>query len=268
VKYLLDHYGTYEVLNHAGLRSHNPKETYKIPSWVPDWRVRSDYSRRIIDWLPVGPSSKEIVKANTVCLEDWGVLVCMGYTFGIIHSTGDAVEEIKPLGDSIGRVIWDNKWHRRKLIEHGVLSSLGTKLGTVANLFARSHPLTYRRKLATTKGGVLCLVPGEAQVGDLICQFVGGSVPFILRPLLVDQPVPLDPSMWSKLIDKALQWILWDNEGAESVDSEIRAALEVNGCSEDMEIKHCTFIGECFVDGLMDGKVDQASRSKVAFALN
>jgi len=80
-------------------------------------------------------------------------------------------------------VVWDDKWRRRKLIEHGVLSDLGTRLGTVMSLVSRSHPLTHGRKLAKLKGDVLALVPKEARERDIVVLFRGAKVPFVLRKL-------------------------------------------------------------------------------------
>lgn len=31
--------------------------------------------------------------------------------------------------------------------------------------------------------GVACLVPEETQLSDLVCQFIGSLVPFILKPI-------------------------------------------------------------------------------------
>lgn len=139
----------------------------KIPSWAPDWRFRSDYKNKIVDWIGSLPFTGILAKPQYAYFEDKGILACKGYFYDIIHAISDDTSEIKPSAGSIGRVIWENKWHRRKLIEYGLLSNLGTRLATVASLISRSHPLTYRRKLAKTKVGVLALVPREAQKGML-----------------------------------------------------------------------------------------------------
>jgi hypothetical protein len=149
VKYLLGNDGSYEVLSHAGLQQSISQPLPNLPSWAPDWRSRSDYKYKIIDWMPVSsPLTEEQVKLNYVCLEDHRILACAGFVFDTIQSVSDSAhEEIKLSQGSIGRVIWDSKLHRRKLIEHGVNSTLSTKLGSVQSLFSSNHPLTYRRKL-------------------------------------------------------------------------------------------------------------------------
>ena len=278
-KYLIEHYGSYEVLSHAGQHHQRHQKLqyhykYGNPSWTPDWRIPSDYKDKIVDWVPTKASDEKVVEKNHVFLEEYGILVCMGKVFDRIHSI-DEGREINPYPDSFGRVNW-NKWHRRKLIEHGVVSHLGTKLGTVTSLFARSHPLTYRRKLAQTKGGIFCLVPRDARVGDLICQFTGSPIPFILRPWKEDEWQPKEIDVCSRMIVKALECITrtWTREFTlEHVDEEIAAALKRKRREDmgDVAIHHYTFIGESFVDGLMHKdkvSVSGEDQEEVAFALH
>jgi len=273
VRYLLENDGSYEVLSHAGRPQNTDKDNQKIPSWAPDWRVPSTYKNNIVDWVPASPSSKSLVKENHAYLEDRGVLICMGYKFETIFSVEDIVQEIKPSPGSIGRIIWDNKFQRRRLIEHGVLSDLGTKLGTVSSLFARSHPLTFRRKLAKTKGETLCLVPQDTQVGDMICQFVGSSVPFIVRTMNAEDWKP-KKSAWSKFLDKVFGRIFWWSENRkppEVVNAEIRIALKAKKLENgEAAIEHGSFIGECFIDGLMTVRLrDKEGKVPIlAFALH
>jgi hypothetical protein len=277
VKYLIEHDGSYEVLSHAGQYQYqHQKKTrslyqYVHPSWAPDWRIPSDYKDRIVDWIP-SPSSENIIEKNHIFLEEYGILVCMGQVFDRIYLISDRAEG-KMHPSSIGRVSW-NKWHRRKLIEHGVLSHLGTKLGTVTSLFARMHPLTYRRKLAQTKGGTLCLVPRDAQVGDLICQFTGSPVPFILRPWREEQWKRKDIGPCSNLIVKFLEWTTKSRTrifALDYVDEKISAALKDRVRKEDVGIQHYTLIGESFVDGLMSKEKAEVAgnmKQEVAFALH
>lgn len=205
-------------------------------------------------------------------LEEYGILVCIGQVFDRIHSISDR-EEVKLHPSSIGRVSW-NKWHRRKLIEHGVLSHSGTKLATVTSLFARMHPLTYRRKLAETKGGTSCLVPRDAQEGDLICHFTGSPTPFILRPWGEGQWKRKDIGPCSKLVVKFLEWITSTSTRVyvlKYVDEKISDALKMKRRKENVEIQHYTLIGECFVDGLTSKKkaaVGGDETQEVAFALH
>ena len=275
-KYLIEHDGSYEVLSHAGQHQHQrlkkiqPHHQYGHPSWAPDWRIPSDYKDKIVDWIPPPPSEDRIAKSH-IFLEEYGILVCVGQVFDHIHSISDG-EEVKMHPSSIGRVSW-NKWHRRKLIEHGVLSHLGTKLGTVTSLFARMHPLTYRRKLAQTKGGTLCLVPRDAQAGDLICQFTGSPIPFILRPWGEEHWKRKDIGPCSKLIVKFLEWITKSTTrifALDYVNEKISAALKNKVRKEDVEIQHYTLIGECFVDGLMNEEKSAIGdeQQNVAFALH
>jgi len=119
----------------------------------------------------------------------------------------------------------------------------------------------------------LCLVPQDAQVGDMICQFVGGSVPFILRSTDTEEWKP-EESAWSKFLNKVFGWIpLWSEKrnSPEVVNAEIRTALSAKKTENyKAAIEHCHFIGECFVDGLMSG-VSRDKEEKVpmvAFALH
>lgn len=272
VKYLLDHDGSYEVLSQAGPNYHNSNEKHKLPTWVPDWRFKSHPSRKIVDWVPPLPSSKNFVQSNHIFLEEYGILVCIGNKFETVFSIGDTVEEIKPPPDSLDRVTWDNKWYRRKMIEHGVLSDPSTKLGTVNQLFTHSHPLTYERKLAKTKGGILCLVPRETEVGDAICQFTGSRVPFILRPLKAEDWKQEGPSVWSKFAGKLKSW-LFGSDSSDSYPDIINTAISEGLHAENIEndcllIQHYKFIGECYVDGLMSGIAPGKEERKIAFALH
>ncbi|KAH7370541.1 heterokaryon incompatibility protein-domain-containing protein [Rhexocercosporidium sp. MPI-PUGE-AT-0058] len=187
VKYLLDNSNdnAYEVLSHAGLHSHSPpnKTIHQIPSWAPDWRHPSLYKTKIVDWIAPSPVTPTLLEQNHIYLPRHSTLICIGHTHNIISAIAADTSAIKPAAGSIGRVIWVDKWRRKTLIEHGVLSNLGTKLGTVTGLVARSHPLTFGRKVARLKGGVLALVPGEAGVGDAVVGFVGGGIPFVVRRL-------------------------------------------------------------------------------------
>jgi hypothetical protein len=272
VKYLLDHDRSYEVLSQAGPHHHNPKSKHKFPTWTPDWRYKSHPSRKIVDWVPPLQSSKQLIKDNHIYLEDHGLLVCIGNKFETIFSVGDTVEEIKPSPETLDRLIWDNKWYRRKMIEHGVLSDPSTKLGTVSHLFARSHPLTYERRLAKTKGGILCLVPRETEVGDEICRFVGSSVPFILRPLKAEDWKAEDPSAWSRFVN-GLKKLVYGSAVKGSyrqvVDIAVSDALHSKNVGNDgLMIQHHRFIGECYVDGLMSGSSSGKEAAKIAFSLH
>lgn len=175
------------------------------------------------------------------------MLVCVGYKFDTIQSISADTSEIKPAAGSIGRVIWDDKWRRRKLIEHGVLSDLGTRLGTVASLVSRSHPITHARKLARLKGGALTLVPSEAREGDVVGVFVGSGVPFVLRG-----------------VEKKSAAADWD----EQEDDALTGLKEKGSEREDLDVGHYRFVGECFVDGLMGREVRKEWKKNMAFVLH
>ncbi|KAH6717931.1 heterokaryon incompatibility protein-domain-containing protein [Leptodontidium sp. MPI-SDFR-AT-0119] len=253
VKYLLDHDGTgsYEILSHAGLHSHSsPKSspTHQIPSWAPDWRHPSPYKTKIVDWIATS-SIPTLVQHNHIYLPHHNSLVCIGHKHNIIQSISADTSDVKPAAGSIGRVIWVDKWRRRNLIEHGVLSNLGTKLGTVTGLVGRCHPLTLGRKVASLKGGVLALVPSEARVGDVVAGFVGSGVPFVVRDLGRGDHERDD---WGGLEEEALsKFSEMDREGG------------------DLGIGHYHFVGECFVDGLMSIETrDWELKKKEAFCLH
>ena len=237
-----------------------------MPSWTPDWRTPSDYKHKIIDYVGRTPGRKDLIHRSHVCLESLGVLGCLGYQYDTISTTSRTAQEVEPSSGSIGKSIWDTKWQKRKMLEHGVLSDPRTKLGTVTNLFARSHPLTYHRKLATTRGGILCLVPKDAREGDLICQLVGSEVPYILRRLERKDLEVRSASIWERLRDRVLDWITWTTPRSidfEDLNAEILESLRRKNMDVGKpEIQHCIFIGEAFVDGLMQRGLAVPSKSE------
>lgn len=159
VRYLLENEGNYEVLIHAGLQQSISSSLSGLPLWAPDWQIRNENKYKIIDWVPANSSFVDDVKLNHTFIDDQGILSCAGHIIDTIHCVSDrSSEELKLAPGNIRRVIWDQKLYRRELIEHGVHSTLETKLGSIQSLFARSHPLTYKRKLAKIKRGILCLV--------------------------------------------------------------------------------------------------------------
>ncbi|PVH77863.1 hypothetical protein DL98DRAFT_495122 [Cadophora sp. DSE1049] len=251
VKYLIDE-GSYEILSHAGLHPSTTSRSSKhqIPSWAPDWRRPSPYKTKIVDWIATSPSS-HLLRNNHIYLPHHNSLICLGHQSKshTIQSISADTSEVKPAAGSIGRVIWDDKWRRRKLIEHGVSSDLGTRLGSVEGLVSRSHPLTYGRKLARLRGDVLALVPREAREEDVVVVFRGGKVPFVLRRLERGQ---------------------CDDDGRDELEEEsLRAFDEMSGKRQDLEIGHFQFIGECFVDGLMRFDSHEKHNEKIqAFALH
>lgn len=163
------------------------------------------------------------------------------------------------------------------MLEHGVFSDVSTKLGTVTSLFSRSHPLAYRRKLAQTKRGALSLVPEDTQEGDVICKFFGSQIPYILRPISDEHWKRKEEiSIWSRMTSKILTWMFWlrqERNDLENLDGEISRLLkEKSSENGNGEVEHYIFIGECYVDGLMqrESGTEAADNSKqrIAFALH
>jgi len=248
VKHLVQNNHSYEVISHAGPVTSDSDSRYKIPSWAPDWRYPSPYKTKIVDWVAIS-SPPEVVKQNHIFLDQYSSLVCLGYIYSTIQSISADTSETKLAGGGIGRVVWDDKWRRRKLIEHGVLSDLGTRLGTVMSLVSRSHPLTHGRKLAKLKGDVLALVPKEARERDIVVLFRGAKVPFVLRKLKKEES---SGDAWDSLEIEALT-----------------AFQEMDSKRQDLKPGHYQFIGECFADGLMRADSHENRSEKFqAFALH
>lgn len=265
VKYLLDHTSTYEVLSHAGAVQFQTLDTSpqapqlaKLPSWVPDWRTPTPYKNKIVDWIsPPTPSSTSPTAQKPVYayLPAFSLLACKGHLYSTITTIDLSPSSIKPSPGSIGRVIWDNKHHRKILLEHGILSDLGTRLATVTSLINRSHPLTYRRRLAKLENEILALVPQEAEEGDLVVVFGGSGIPFVLRRREREKVEKL--GLMGRL------WAWWFGvrgkvKDLEEADLEIRKAINLrDGEGKQLPIEHCSFVGECFVGGLMHKNTDE-----------
>ncbi|KUJ08546.1 uncharacterized protein LY89DRAFT_599601 [Mollisia scopiformis] len=247
VKYLLDHNKTYEVLSHAG-QSQDPSRQHlsKIPSWAPDWRVRSEYKHKIVDrkpgtnllrWIPPSPTSSSS-KPQYAYLPSHSILACLGTTYSAIQSISPDTSSIKPSPGSTS-------------------PSPSLFPSKITNLISRSHPLVYKRRLARTSTEVWALVPFDAEVGDLIVVFRGGGV-FVLRRKGKEE--------WKK----GVGWREWMfGARREDVVEEIRMAIGAAGRGKVIE--HCRFVGECFVDGLMHkfSHVDEAQgTNEVIFAMH
>lgn len=252
VKHLLAHDGNYEILSHTGQHKYETQTHQTIPSWAPDWRVRSSYRTRIVNWLPPSPASPDLIAQNHAFLPDYDVLVCAGYRIGTILNIGADISAINPAKGSIGRIIWDQKNRRRQLHGDGVLSDYENELGTVFSFISRRHPVTHKRKLADLEGGVLALVPMDAREGDVVGWFFGGTVPFVLRR--VENGAWMEPT--------SSNWTVTEKEVINALEAK-------NADTQDMDVEHYTFIGECYVDGYM-GSITQEqdiSRAPVAFVL-
>jgi hypothetical protein len=156
---------------------------------------------------------------------------------------------------------------------------LRTGMGSVANLFARSHPLVYRRKLAKLRNGTSALVPRDAEEGDIIVHFVGSQIPFVLRPLALEERRRQEAGGFlSKVMSKMTTWAFWLRHReveVENVDAEVLSALRQKGAElggGKVEVEHYVFVGECIVDGLKQGSSDLSGekdeRRKIVFALH
>jgi hypothetical protein len=86
-----------------------------------------------------------------------------------------------------------------------------------------------------------------------------------------------DGGSWSRLINKILARVFWvkgPGLTAGEIDEEIFSALkEKKAENGDAKLEHCSFVGECLVDGLMNRSIDNRSAEKydtaiVAFALH
>jgi hypothetical protein len=271
VKYVIEHDNSYEVLSHAGISSNDIISG--IPSWAPDWRIRDLYKYKIVDWVgtstPVSEPLPDVSRKPHVYLENHSILACLGHTYSTIASVSTDTSDVKPSAGSISRVNWTehNKYHHHKLREYGILP----RLGTVRELLARSHPLTYRRKVAGTKGRTLCLVPQEAEEGDIIALFEGSRVPFVLRPWTENssREERFANSLWSNIRRSIYgsRRIATEQEEGKRLDEHIVAVLKAKHPKIAVvdKVKHYQFIGECYIDGLVHG---QDRNPKNVFALH
>ncbi|TGO54263.1 hypothetical protein BOTNAR_0273g00060 [Botryotinia narcissicola] len=205
--------------------------------------------------------------SNSAYLEDQGVLACVGYKIGMINVITDSPRDIQHSDEGrVGRILW-NEWKDKKLPD------------TVLELFNRLHPLIYNRRYAETLRGTCCLVPGGTQTGDIVCQFIGSSLPYILRPIpSTNMKSGKGWRAWKTLLHLS-RW--WNNSRAprqelsiKYLDAKISTTLEsrISGY-RTLEIEHYNFVGECFVDGFMSNENSQThqrqhSQEKTVFAMH
>ncbi len=84
---------------------------------------------------------------------------------------------------------------------------------------------THNSRLCITRGGYIGLVPNETRVGDQLCVLLGGKVPYILRPVIEESSISSD---------------------------------------NDPQTSCHSFIGGCYIDGLMDGEaMDSPEKEEV-----
>ncbi|KAF7886660.1 uncharacterized protein EAF02_003307 [Botrytis sinoallii] len=253
-----------QYFNHA--YHTRPLAPSRMPSWVPDWTTRAQYKQKIVDWVEPLDKSRSAV-SNSAYLDDQGVLACVGYKIGIINLITDFPRDIQ-LSDEgrVGRILW-NEWKDKKLPD------------SVLELFSRLHPLIYNRRYAETLEGTCCLVPGGTQTGDIVCQFIGSSLPYILRPIQsTDIKSEEGWRAWKTLLHFS-RW--WNNSRVprqelptKSLDARISTILENKTSGyQTLEIRHYNFVGECFVNGLMSNENSQThqrqhSQDKTVFAMH
>ncbi|TGO76700.1 hypothetical protein BELL_0141g00060 [Botrytis elliptica] len=271
VNYLIETDKNYDVLSHAEQYFNHAYHTRplvpsRMPSWVPDWTTRAQYKQKIVDWVESLDKSRSAV-SNSAYLDDQGVLACVGYKIGIINLITDFPRDIQ-LSDEgrVGRILW-NEWKDKKLPD------------SVLELFSRFHPLIYHRRYAETLEGTCCLVPGGTQTGDIVCQFIGSSLPYILRPIQsTDIKSEEGWRAWKTLLHFS-RW--WNNSRVprqelptKCLDAKISTILENKTSGyQTLEIRHYNFVGECFVDGLMSNENSQTlqrqhSQDKTVFAMH
>lgn len=141
-------------------------------------------------------------------------------------------------------------------------------------MVARSHPLTYRRKIAKLDNdrGRLFLVPLQAVVGDVVVLLGNGGIPFVLRAWK-NKKNSADSGLWKRLqvwlYGEERMCAICDEEGR-IVDADILMTMSATEPEMSFErVRHFVLVGECYVERLM-GKRDQGSqvRGEVVFALH
>ncbi|KAF7898027.1 uncharacterized protein EAF01_008993 [Botrytis porri] len=270
VNYLIETDNNYDVLSHAEqyinhachIRSSVPSW---VPSWVPDWTTRAKYKQKIVDWVePLDKSGSAI--SNSAYLRDQGVLACVGDKIGTISLITDYPRDTRRRDEGrIGRILW-KEWKDKKLPD------------SVLELFNRLHPLIYNRRYAESLEGICCLVLEGTQTGDIVFQFIGSPLPYILRP--IESTNIKSGNGWRawKILQHLSRW--WNNSTgprqelpAKCLDAKISIILEKKQLGyQTLEIRRYNFVGECFVDGLMSNEISQIherqhSQKKTIFAM-
>jgi hypothetical protein len=64
----------------------------------------------------------------------------------------------------------------------------------VDEIFSFIPPWTTGRKAFVTQTGFLGLGPAEVEPGDVVCILFGGNLPYMMRPLGLDEFIFLGPS--------------------------------------------------------------------------
>jgi len=99
--------------------------------------------------------------------------------------------------------------------------------GDAARFLETAIPVCERRRMFLTMNGFLGIGPDCVQEGDIVCVLSGGDLPFILRPVQPKSEPHNEPEI---------------------------TALH----SEQSSAKHYRLVGECYVEGLMNGEAISA----------
>jgi hypothetical protein len=204
-----------EVVNDLILRERNldvlgrcgkPKNSQALPSWCPDWTVKTSRYKFCLSSLverSTGPfcSAGNTVPAVTFS-ENFAVLSSLGIALDVIgtrdktpaedssQTSDEAIEGWVSMGiyppapssTHHANVIWVKALERTLYNDFNVYDG---KLGSInAKKFSNStfrKILLNRRKLFSTADGYLGICPLDATEGDLVCILLGGTVPFVLR---------------------------------------------------------------------------------------
>ncbi|CEF76475.1 hypothetical protein FGSG_13424 [Fusarium graminearum PH-1] len=145
---------------------------------------------------------------RTICLD-------MSATSGM---KTDIVSKKRRAGDD-DRSIYLNYWYG-ELVQHYGLQKPGSPRQPFEVMIFDQHVMraTARRRFFVSKNGYIGLAPPDTQVGDMICVFAGGKIPFIIRNL---------------------------EKGKEPSNDTGEFELE------------CSLVGDAYVHGLMDGEAVQ-----------
>ena len=100
--------------------------------------------------------------------------------------------------------------------------------GDMSSFQAAARPVCQRRSIFLTDDGFLGLAPDTIEDGDILCVLSGGDVPFLLRPIRPKSNFRMEE------------------------------AQPTNLCTSDLSIMKYYLVGECYVEGLMQGEAIEA----------
>ncbi|KAH6707740.1 heterokaryon incompatibility protein-domain-containing protein [Leptodontidium sp. MPI-SDFR-AT-0119] len=147
-------------------------------------------------------------------------------------------------------------WLEARAPEQIIMAGSGSE-GMASLMYTHLQPrnipsvLTGRR-IATTRTGRVAVVPRNVQVGDIIVHLAGPLISLILRRDARTQDIDLEMDIKNTLRAK---------NGDKSIQPDRR--LEGMDNVDEMEVEHCTLVGECYVDGEVGWKLDQTWDLKI-----